>query len=294
LTAKDDAPMSTLPTCPILLPPELADTLPAAMKSGAVVPVLGPATIADVTHAADGRKIPAESTELILALNNGQPMAARLMEEFPRAAMHVELKRGRKALQGFLEKTYADPGWSEAAMHRWLVDLQVPYIIDLNRDTGLQKLLAATPHTLVVGCARIAGTAYRFKIFSHDGTAYREVEQEAVDGSLPILFKPLGTPIPQPTWIASDADYVDYITELMGGFAIPSFLKQRRLGLQYASFGLRLSRDTERMVLADLIWGAANPAGWALIDEPTPRERKFCSRLKLVLPAAATAQPEAA
>jgi hypothetical protein len=275
------------------LPPELAASLPAALASGAVVPVLGPATIADVTHAADGRKIPAESTDLILALNNGQPMSARLMEEFPRAAMHVELKRGRKALQAFLEKTYADPAWSEAAMHRWLVELKVPYIIDLNRDTGLQKLLAGTPHTLVVGCARIAGTAYRFKIYSYDGAAYKEVEQEAVDGSLPILFKPLGTPLPEPSWIASDADYVDYITELMGGFAIPSFLKTRRLGLQYATFGLRLSRDTERMVVADLMWGAAAPSGWALIDEPTARERKFCSRLKLALPAAA-AQPEAA
>jgi hypothetical protein len=275
------------------LPPELAASLPAALASGAVVPVLGPATIADVTHAADGRKIPAESTELILALNNGQPMSARLMEEFPRAAMHVELKRGRKALQAFLEKTYADPAWSEAAMHRWLVELKVPYIIDLNRDTGLQKLLAGTPHTLVVGCARIAGTAYRFKIYSYDGAAYKEVEQEAVDGSLPILFKPLGTPLPEPSWIASDADYVDYITELMGGFAIPSFLKTRRLGLQYATFGLRLCRDTERMVVADLMWGAAAPAGWALIDEPTPRERKFCARLNLALPTSA-AQPEAA
>ena len=290
--------MSALPACPsvecpIALPPELAASLPAALASGAVVPVLGPATLADVIHSADGRKIPAESTELILALNNGQPMAPRLMEEFPRAAMHVELKRGRKALQAFLEKTYADPAWSEAAMHRWLVELKVPYILDLNRDTGLQKLLAGTPHTLVVGCARIAGTAYRFKIYSHDGAAYKEVAQEEVDESLPILFKPLGTPLPEPSWIASDADYVDYITELMGGFAIPSFLKKRRQGLQYATFGLRLARDTERMVLADLIWGAADPAGWAIIDEPTPRERKFCARLKLALPAAA-AQAEAA
>lgn len=286
--------MTALPPCPLPLPPELAHFLPAAFQSGAVVPVLGPAVLADVTHAADGRKIPAESTELILALNNGQPMSPRLMEEFPRAAMHVELKRGRKALQSFLEKLYADPAWSEAALHRWLVELKVPYIIDLNRDSGLQKLLAATPHTLVVGCARIAGTAYRFKIYAHDGSAYREVDQEAVDDALPILFKPLGTPLPEATWIASDADYVDYITELMGGFAIPSFLKKRRLGRQYATFGLRLARDTERMVLADLIWGAADPAGWALIDAPSPRERKFCARLKLALPGAAACQPEAA
>ncbi|MBL8436668.1 MAG: SIR2 family protein, partial [Zoogloeaceae bacterium] len=49
-------------------------------------------------------------------------------------------------------------------------------------------------------------------------------------------------------------------------------------------------RDTERMVLADLIWGSAQPAGWALIDTPTPRERKFCARLGLQLPAASQAE----
>ncbi|MFO1234129.1 MAG: hypothetical protein U1E47_03310 [Rivihabitans pingtungensis] len=36
----------------------------------------------------------------------------------------------------------------------------------------------------------------------------------------------MGTPRPGGAgYIASDADYVDYITELMGGFAIPPTLK---------------------------------------------------------------------
>jgi hypothetical protein len=284
--------MTALPACPITLPAELAETLPAAIVAGTVVPVIGPQGVADIVHADDGRKMPLESTELILALNNGQPMAKRLMEEYPRAAMHVELKRGRKAVQAFLDKTYGDAGWSEAALHRWLAEIRAPYVIDLNRDTGMQKLWADRAHTLVVGCARIAGTAYRFKIYNWDGSAYTEIEQDAVDPNLPILFKPLGTPLPESTWIASDADYVDYITELMGGFAIPDFLKKRRLGLKYLTMGLPLSRDTERMVLADLMWGAADPAGWALIDQPTHREIKFCARLKLALPAAA--QQEAA
>jgi hypothetical protein len=130
--------MTALPACPITLPAELAETLPAAIVAGTVVPVIGPQGVADIVHADDGRKMPLESTELILALNNGQPMAKRLMEEFPRAAMHVELKRGRKAVQAFLDKTYGDAGWSEAALHRWLAEIRAPYVIDLNRDTGMQ------------------------------------------------------------------------------------------------------------------------------------------------------------
>jgi len=91
----------------------------------------------------------------------------------------------------------------------------------------------------------------------------------------------MGTPLPNPTYIASDADYVDYITELMGGFAIPSFLKTYRQHRQYVFLGLRLTRDTERMVLSEIIYGAAEPAGWALIPEPTPKERRFCALKKI-------------
>ncbi|HDZ59952.1 MAG TPA: SIR2 family protein, partial [Actinobacteria bacterium] len=95
---------------------------------------------------------------------------------------------------------------------------------------------------------------------------------------LPVLFKPMGTPRPEPTFIASDADYVDYLTELMGGFAIPAFLKRYRRNRRYLFLGLRLTRDTERMVSADITYGAGTPRGWALIPEPTEKERRFCAR----------------
>ncbi len=73
---------------------------------------------------------------------------------------------------------------------------------------------------------------------------------------LPVLFKPMGAP--KPSYIASD---VDNITELMGGLAVPGFVKAQRRGKRYLLLGLRLNRDTERMVLSDLIYDAASPAG---------------------------------
>ena len=82
-------------------------------------------------------------------------------------------------------------------------------------------------------------------------------------------------------YIASDADYVDYITEMMGGFAIPPTLKTLRQGKRYLLMGLRLNRDTERMVMADIIYAAHTPPGWVLIAEPTAKEERFCARLGL-------------
>ena len=213
--------------------------LASGIRAGNIVPYLGPGALAGVIDPTNQQPIPADSDSLILALNNGKPMSARLMWEFPRAAMDVELKRGRGAVHRFLNNTYAERPWTRAPLHDWLGSLMPHYVIDINRDTQLQDSYAKVPHTLVRGISRIAGTDYRFRIDHYDGETYREVDQDAVDTSLPVLFKPMGSPRPDATFIASDADFVDYITEMMGGFAIPSFIKTYRPGLQYVFLGLR-------------------------------------------------------
>ena len=254
----------------------------AGLRDGSIVPYIGAGVLADVKSKLNGQPMPATSDQLILALNNGQPMAPKLMYEFPRAAMNIELKRGRSTLTRFLDTTYGATQWTRASFHDWLAEIAPPYVIDINRDTQLIDSYAAKPHTLILGCARIGGTQYRFKLYSYDGSAYKAVEPEAVDPSLPILFKPMGAPKPEASYIASDADYVDYITELMGGFAVPSFVKEKRKGKRYLLIGMRLNRDSERMVLSDLIYDAGSePAGWILVPEPNDKERRFCKRLGL-------------
>ena len=250
--------------------------LAGALQRGELVPFLGPGALAGAIDPQTGEPIPADSDSLILAMNDGRPMSPRLMWEFPRAAMNVELKRGRGAIDRFLNRTYGDRTWTRSPLHDWLGRLHPHYVIDINRDTQLQDSYADQPHTLVRGISRTGGTDYRFRIHHYDGSRYAEIPQEAADPALPILFKPMGSPRPDGFYIASDADYVDYITELMGGFAIPAFLKTYRQGRQYLFLGLRLNRDTERMVMSDIVYSAASPTGWALIPEPTEKERRFC------------------
>lgn len=259
--------------------PRLHAELIAGLKDGSIVPYLGPGALADVRALDDGRAMPATSDELILAMNAGRPMAPKLMYEFSRAAMNVELKRGRAAVTKFLDATYGATQWSRAAVHDWLKALQPSYVIDINRDTQLLDSYTGVPHLLLLGCARIGATDYRFKLFMHDGRDYTAILPEQAPAGLPVLFKPMGAPRPVASYIASDADYVDYITELMGGFAVPSFVKELRQGKRYLFIGMRFTRDTERMVMRDLIYGAGSPAGWALIESPTDKERRFLGRL---------------
>ncbi len=247
------------------------------IKQGQIVPYLGHYALNGSKNAA-GESIPADSDSLIYAMNNGKPMAPKLMYEFPRAAMNLELKRGRRFITQFLVKTYQETQWSTPALYDWLIGLDLPYIIDINRDLLLQNAYQTRPHTLILGLARISGTDYRFKLFDYDGENYKEITIGTTNPSKPILFKPMGSPVPEPHFIASDADYVDYITELMGGFGIPVFLKEYRQQKQYVFMGLRLQRDTERMVMADITFAAGEPKGYILLPAASDKEKRFCAR----------------
>lgn len=259
--------------------PELREKLLAGLKDGSIVPYLGPGVLSDVKNVATGAPIPADSDSLIYAMNDGKPMSPKLMYEFPRAAMNVELKRGRSAVTKFLTRVYGESVWSRAALHDWLKTLSPHYVIDINRDTQLQDSYVDVPHNLIVGIARIGGTDFRYKIYFWDGVAYQK--SLVINPAIPTLFKPMGTPKPEPTYIASDADYVDFITELMGGFSIPPEIKELRKGKQYLLMGMRLNRDTERMVMSDMIYAAAQSPGWVFIAEPTAKERRFCKKVGL-------------
>ncbi len=262
-----------------MLTPELHTQLLSGLKSGSLVPYLGPGVLADVRNAETGAAMPATSDELIIAMNGGKPMSPKLMYEFSRAAMNIELKRGRAAVTKFLDTTYGATQWTRSVAHDWIKALQPRYTIDINRDTQLLDSFSGVPHLLVLGCARLGGTDYRFKLFAHDGASYTAILPEQAPLDLPVLFKPMGAPRPESSYIASDADYVDYITELMGGFAVPSFIKQQRKGKQYLFIGLRFNRDSERMVMSDLIYDAAKPSGYALIEQPTDKERRFLGKM---------------
>ena len=248
-----------------------------------VVPYLGPGVLFDVTGKLNGAPIPADSDSLILAMNDGKPMAPKLMYEFPRAAMNQELKRGRNYVTKFLDKTYGEMKWTRAAVHDWLAEWKPNYIVDINRDTQLQDSYADEEHTLVVGLARVIGNHFRFKIYHYDREQYFEIEQDQVDRKLPILFKPMGTPKPESNYVASDADYVDYITELMGGFAIPDFLKDYRVGKKYLLVGVPLNRDSERMVMSDITYAADEHRGWFLRKNPTDKEKRYAAKMGLEL-----------
>ncbi|MBN2752941.1 MAG: SIR2 family protein [Rhodospirillaceae bacterium] len=267
----------------------LLDTWHAGLGSGRIVPILGPDSQDGCTDVDTGESLPVQGNDLILAMNDGKPMSPKLMTDFSRAAMNLEFKRGRKFINRFLTELYEARRWSVSPQMRWIATAQPRYVVDLNRDSVLPKLFADRAHVLIQGVARLSRADPRYRAFRHDAKDYvpldEAVEAEALaSGGLPILFKPLGCAQPRESYIASDADFVDFLTEMMGGFALPPFLKTYRKGKQYLIAGVRLKKDTERMIVRDLVYDAdPHAAGWLVAENPTPKECRFAGQMGLTV-----------
>ncbi|MCX7946649.1 MAG: SIR2 family protein [Hydrogenophilus sp.] len=257
------------------------EALREAAAEGRLVPYLGAGALEGVVDA-EGRAIAADPAALAEVVADGRLLPAKVRGDEARAAMYVELKRGRGVLVRLVDRVYRDGQWRPTALYRWLAERRFPYVIDTNRDRLLIDAYADRPHTLVVGGARLVGRDERYRCYRYEGGSYREIAPSEVDEEWPILFKPLGAPLPRPEYVISEADFVDYFTELMGGLALPPFLKARREKSCYLVLGVRLVRDTERILLREILGGNAPQGGWLVCaGRLTAKEEKTIATLGL-------------
>jgi hypothetical protein len=230
---------------------QIADEL----KSGETILYVGMGIFRGISFS-DGSSVPHDSDSIILAMNEGRPMAPRLMYEYARAAMSMEQSRGRKYVEQKLHTIYKKE-FEKSAVYALVQKLMPKYIIDTNYDEQITKLYADRPHFVIYGKARIGASLDRFEIYewSPVSSAYVRIEKELFVLDKPVIFKPMGGVSPEASLIVSDADFVDWLTEAMGGFAVPPILKEYREGKKYLMLGLTFSKDTERMVANELTIG---------------------------------------
>jgi hypothetical protein len=259
---------------------ETIETIKKEIRNQTTVPYFGLGIFKGVTTK-EGESMPHDSDSMILMMNNGRAMSPRLMFEYSRAAMHLEQRRGVDYIQQMTNWIYTKE-FEPTPLQKAVANMSPRYIIDTNRDTKLQELLAFEPHTLIVGKSRILDNDYRYEIFEYDveNSKYFQVEEEALDDAKKILFKPMGSPLPEPSFVISDADYVDWLTEAMGGFAVPSVLKTYRKTKKYLFLGTYFDRDTDRMVANELTMDLEG--GYVISDQELgKKEKKFIEKHNL-------------
>jgi len=260
------------------------DKLKQALQEGSLVPFLGMGVFKE-TKATDGTQLPYDSDSMILALNNGRSMSDRLMYEYSRAAMSLEQRKGREFIVQMTNHIYASKEYALPFTYVYLKAIQPKYLIDTNMDESGCKVYEEVPHFMVTGVSRIMADYDRFLVYFYDvaSKTYNPIAKEQLSDELPILFKPMGAPIPEMNFIVSDADFVDWLTEAMGGYAIPPFLKTYKQDKSYLFLGVDFSRDTFRMVANEITLGLKDGYVVTPKEELTKKEQKFIATHNLEL-----------
>lgn len=261
---------------------ETIERIKKELRNQTTVPYFG-LGVFEQTKTKEGEQMPFDSDSMILTMNNGRMMSERLMFEYSRAAMHLEERRGMEYLTQLINHIYTK-AYEPTALHKAILNMMPRYIIDTNRDPKLQELLAFEPHCLILGKARLSAEKDRYELYEYDveSKKYFQVEEEVLDEAKKILFKPMGSTLPEPSFVISDADYVDWLTEAMGGFAMPSVIKSYRRSKKYLFLGTSFDRDTDRMVANELTLDMEG--GYVITDkELGKKEKKFIEKHNLEL-----------
>lgn len=254
------------------------------LLSGELIPFLGMGVFSN-TKAADGSQLPYDSDSMVLSLNNGRAMSPRLMYEYTRAAMSLEQRRGRDFIVQMTNHIYASKEYDIPYTYEFLKDIKPKYMIDTNLDDSASKIYEDVEHFMITGISRITADYDRFIVYKYNPEAkeYQVIDKEELSDSLPILFKPMGSMIPDMNFIISDADFVDWLTEAMGGYAMPNFLKDYKKEKSYLFLGVDFSRDTYRMVANELTLGLNDGFVVMKKDEYSKKENKFINNHNLQL-----------
>lgn len=249
------------------------------IKNGSCVPFLGMGVFKE-TKTEDGEQIPFDSDSMILSLNGGRAMSQRLMYEYSRAAMSLEQRKGRPFIEQMTNHIFTAKPYPMPEVYTWLKTLMPHYVVDLNLDDSLLKIYAEVDHFLITGVSRIMAGYDRFLVYSYTAAtkAYHRIEKEMLNPMQPILFKPLGCIVPEKNFIISDADFVDWLTEAMGGYALPPFLKTFKNDKEYLFLGIDFDRDTYRMVANEVTLGLT---GGYLVNDKEKTSKKEEKFLKL-------------
>ncbi len=230
------------------------ETIIQALQEGSMIAYLGP----DIFK---GSLMPSSTEETILALNGGRAMTPKLMQEVSKAAMSIEQRRGRGHIEGMCIDVFGREKNLQPA-HALLLGLGVKVIIDTNRDSLLLDALSSCKHFLLKGIARISASPKRYVLYVWEAGAY--VEAQTWDEQAPLIIKPMGCALPTPSFVICDADYVDWLTEAMGGFAYPEWFKAYRKDKTILYLGESFAKDTQRMVARETTLGCA---GGVLVHE---------------------------
>lgn len=229
------------------------------MAAGQMIPFLGPDLL---SLTPDPLLVPAGARDLAHRLNSRVRVPGRIANNMWHASQYIESFRHRITLDKLMMEIF-DPIPAPSALHQWLAGLRdAPLIIDTWYDATLAACLSASRDPgewgLLQGAskARRTGDAPWYRAHGADG-AKCSVDQAQTWRT--ILYKPHGATRPAGDVLASDADYVEVLSDIDIQTPIPQAVQDRRRSRGFVFLGCRFYDQILRTFTRCLIKHSAGP-----------------------------------
>jgi hypothetical protein len=247
----------------------MVQVIAARLLEGSMIPYLGPAL-----HRAPPFPAGAAALAAWLAARAPEAGLEGRQDDLVYVAGLLERRRGRRALVRLLREAFA-PAAEPTPLHLLLAGLpRLPLAVSAFLDASLLDLLRA---------AALAGgrsLALLHGVSPSDGRGVFFAEAEG-EGFTPaaladtVLYQPLGTPAPAPTFLVTEGDAADALVALESQAPVPPEVQRRRDGCGVLFAGCRLETREERLYARGLLAGAPGPHLAVLPGPPAPGVDRF-------------------
>jgi hypothetical protein len=243
------------------------------VAEGQVIPYLGPEVL---TLTPGGSPVPATPAALCAQIEAKVTVPRRAKGNLWAAAQFVEQRKFRAALAAIMKEAFAATPRANP-LHQWLAGVRPPLVVDTWYDNGMQAALSANGKPDWGMIQAITQSQEWYCVWTRAVTPSGEfaADATAAESWKTVLYKPHGAVHPQNSFLLSDADYVEVLTEIDIQTPIPDEVKRRRTGRGFLFLGCRFDDQTLRIFARQIIKRSGGPH-YAVINGPLTRmEERF-------------------
>jgi len=248
----------------------------AELHAGRLAPYLGPGLLS----LAPSASVPDSYEKLAEFLGTKVTLPRRARGNAWAAAQFVESRQHRASVTALMKQAFA----AEVAplpIHRLLVDLAPPLIVDTWYDDALRQAFAGKADWVEVqGITRAGvGEARWFRAYDAAGES---LPIEAASAAKTLVYKPHGGVRPAGNFLITDADYVEVLTEIDIQSPIPECVRQRRTDVGFLFLGCHFNDQMLRTYARQIQKRSRGP-NYAIFEHEqlTRMEQRFAAEIGL-------------
>ncbi|WP_116133788.1 SIR2 family protein [Tropicimonas sp. IMCC34043] len=264
---------------------DILDDVLGEVSNGARIPYLG----AEVA-ALSGGLAPTTPNALCARIEAEVRVPRRASGNLWSAAQYVESRKFRATLNTIVERAFAVEDGGPNPIHDWLARVRPPMVVDAWYDDGLLNAFSGPDNWGWVQGVSRNGEWTLIWTRAYDSRG-EEVDEARSDWPT-LIYKPHGLARKGSSFLISDSDYVEVLTEIDIQTPIPEEVRRRRTGRPFLFLGCRFDDQMLRIFARQIAKRSAENHVAVIEGDLTRMERKFLDEMgirRIDLPLSAVA-----